>query len=105
MILDFCQKTMALHTHRGCINFFNQGGDFLNKKVLIHSAAGGVGSMLVALSNYYGAKEIVGMSILYKRFLSLVMNYQIRQYFQAQVAEIILVKNVRAIVVCGFLMK
>ena len=50
----------AMHA-LGLANYYpNRGGSFINKKVLIHSAAGGVGSMLVALSNYYGAKEIVG---------------------------------------------
>ena len=50
----------AMHALALANYYPNRGGNFQNKKVLIHSAAGGVGSMLVALSHYYGAQKIVG---------------------------------------------
>jgi len=51
----------AMHALALANYYPNRGGNFQNKKVLIHSAAGGVGSMLVALSHYYGAQKIVGI--------------------------------------------
>ena len=50
----------AMHALALANYYPNRGSNFQNKKVLIHSAAGGVGSMLVALSHYYGAQKIVG---------------------------------------------